>query len=48
MKSVRLGALDGDPGVPLSYRQYVAYAPPWEPIPDDGLPRYDERRPADG
>ena len=44
-KSVRLGALDGDPGVPLSYRQYVAYAAPWDPIPDDGLPRYDERRP---
>ena len=23
-----------------SYRQYVAYAAPWEPIPDDGLERY--------
>jgi len=45
VKSVRLGALDGDPGVPLSYRQFVAYAAPWDPIPDDGLPRYDERRP---
>jgi len=45
-KSVRLGALDGDPGVRPSYHQYVAYAAPWEPIPDDGLPRYDERRPA--
>ena len=44
--SVRLGAIDGDPGVRPEYRQFVAYAAPWEEIPDDGLPRYDERRPA--
>ena len=44
--NVRLAAFDADPGVRPSYRQYVAYAVPWEPIPDDGLPRYDERRPA--
>jgi hypothetical protein len=43
--SVRLGAFDDDPGVPLTYRQFVAYAAPWEPIPDDGIPRYPERRP---
>ena len=43
--SVRLGALDGDPGIRPSYRQFVAYAPLWEPIPDDGLPRYPEGRP---
>lgn len=42
---VRLGALDGDPGVRPQWRQYVAYAAPWEPIPDDGLPRYAEARP---
>jgi hypothetical protein len=42
---VRLGAFDSDPGVRPSYRQYVAYAAPWEPIPDDGLPRFPERRP---
>jgi hypothetical protein len=42
---VRLGAIDGDPGVRPSVRQFVAYAAPWEPIPDDGLPRYDERMP---
>jgi len=23
----------------------VAYAAPWEPIPDDGVPRYPEARP---
>jgi hypothetical protein len=39
---VRLGALDEDPGVRPSYHQYVAYAASWEPLPDDGLPRYDE------
>ncbi len=42
---VRLGAVDGDPGVRPSLHQFVAYAAAWEPIPDDGLPRYDERRP---
>jgi hypothetical protein len=42
---VRMGTFDGDPGVRPSYRQFVAYAAPWEPIPDDGLPRYPERRP---
>jgi hypothetical protein len=42
---VRLGALDADPGVRPQWRQFVAYAAPWEPIPDDGLPRYDERPP---
>jgi hypothetical protein len=41
--SIRLGAFDGDPGIRPSLRQFVAYAAPWEPIPDDGLPRYDER-----
>ena len=44
---VRLGAVDGDPGVRPSARQFVAYAAPWEQIPDDGLPRYPERRPRD-
>ena len=45
---VRLGAIDGDPGVRPSARQFVASAAPWEPIPDDGLPRYDERMPPPG
>jgi hypothetical protein len=43
LRSVRLGAFDGDPGIRPSLHQFVAYAAPWEPIPDDGLPRYDER-----
>lgn len=44
--SVRLGAFDGDPGVRPSFHQYVAYAAPWEPLQEDGLPRYPESRPA--
>jgi hypothetical protein len=44
--SVRLGAFDGDPGIRPSFRAFVAYAAPWEPIPDDGLPRFPEGRPA--
>jgi hypothetical protein len=43
--SIRLGAFDDDPGVRPQWRQFVAYAAEWEPIPDDGLPRYDEGKP---
>jgi hypothetical protein len=42
---VRLGAIDGDPGARPSAHQFVADAAPWEPIPDDGLARHDERLP---
>jgi hypothetical protein len=42
--AIRLGAFDGDPGIRPQYRQFVVYAAPWEPLPDDGLPRYPERR----
>ena len=44
---VRLGSFDEDPGIRPTARQFVAYAAAWEPIPDDGLPRYPERRLAD-
>lgn len=44
--SVRLGAFDGDPGIRPQCRQFVAYAAAWEPIPEDGLPRYPEQRTA--
>ena len=43
---VRFGVFDTDPGVRPSYRQFVAYAPAWDPLPDDGLPRFPERRAA--
>ncbi len=39
---IRMGAFDGDPGVRPTIRMYVAYAAPWEPVPDDGLERFDE------
>jgi hypothetical protein len=42
--SVRLGAFDGDPGIRPTWRAFVAYAAPWEPIPEDGLERFDEAR----
>jgi hypothetical protein len=37
-----MGTFDSDPGVRPSYRQFVAYAAPWETIPDDGLERFSE------
>jgi len=43
---VRLGAVDGDPGVRPAYRQHVASASAWEPLPDDGLPRFPGARDA--
>jgi hypothetical protein len=42
--SIRMAAFDEDPGVRPSWRTYVAYAAPWEPIPDDGLERHQEGR----
>lgn len=45
---VRMSAVDGDPGIRPAARQFVAYAAEWEPIPDDGLPRFDEALPARG
>ena len=41
---IRLGVFDTDPGVRPAFRQFVAHAAAWETIPDDGLPRFPERR----
>ena len=41
--AIRMGGFDEDPGVEAFYHQYVAYAPAWAPVADDGLPRYPER-----
>jgi hypothetical protein len=42
---IRMGTtLDSDPGIRPSARQFVAYAPVWERVPDDGLPRHPEGR----
>lgn len=42
---VRLGVIDGDPGVRPSVRQWVSSAAVWEPLADDGLERFAQRRP---
>jgi hypothetical protein len=42
--SVRLGAIDGDPGIRPQYHQHVATAAVWQPLPDDGLPRFERGR----
>ena len=42
---VRLGIIDGDPGIRPDARQHVGSAAAWEPIPDDGLPRHEGPRP---
>jgi hypothetical protein len=39
--SVRLGTVDGDPGIRPSYHQRVETAAVWEPIREDGLPRFE-------
>jgi hypothetical protein len=44
--SVRLGVLDEAPAGPAAWRQHVASAAPWEPIPDDGVPRFEGHRPS--
>lgn len=41
---VRMAAIDGDAGVRPSAHQFVADAAPGEDVPDDGLPRFAERR----
>ena len=42
--ALRMSAFDGDPGVRPSLRAFVADAAPWEPIPDDGLERFEGPR----
>jgi hypothetical protein len=39
--SIRLGALDSDPGIRPQYHSFVGSKAPWDEIPDDGLTRYD-------
>jgi hypothetical protein len=40
--SVRLGSLDGDPGIRPQYHSWVDSKAPWDRLPADGLPRYPE------
>ena len=43
--AIRLGSLDGEPGIRPQFHTFVASRAPWDEIPDDGLPRYDEGHP---
>jgi hypothetical protein len=43
---VRLGAVDGDPGIRPQWHQWLESAPDWEAIPADGLPRFQRMRPS--
>ena len=42
--SVRMGTFDSDPGIRPMWHTFVDYAVAWEPLPDDGLPRFPEAR----
>lgn len=37
--------LQGEELVAPAWRAFVAYAAPWDPIPEDGLERFDEAKP---
>jgi arginase len=38
--SVRLGSLDGDPGIRPQYHSFTGSKAPWDRLPADGLPRF--------
>jgi arginase len=40
--SVRLGSLDGEPGIRPQYHSFTGSKAPWDRLPADGLPRYPE------
>jgi hypothetical protein len=43
--TVRLGALDDNPGQRPQYHSFVGSRAPWDELPDDGLPRYEDAKP---
>jgi hypothetical protein len=43
--SIRLGSLDGDPGIRPEYHSFVGSRAAWDVVPDDGLPRFDGANP---
>jgi hypothetical protein len=45
MTGVRLTALDEQDGIAPEMHIWVRSVAPWETLPDDGLPRYDESAP---
>jgi hypothetical protein len=42
---IRLGTLDGDPGIEPQYHMFVDSRASWVKLPADGLPRHRERIP---
>jgi hypothetical protein len=44
--AIRMGAIEGDPGIRPEFHQWVSSFPVWENLPDDGLPRHPENSPA--
>ena len=40
--AIRMGTLDGDPGIRGEFHTFVDSAPSWAPVAEDGLPRYVE------
>ncbi len=42
--AVRLGALEGDPGIRPSWHTWLESAEEWHPIPDDDLERHQQGR----
>jgi arginase len=44
--SVRLGSLDGDPGIRPQYHSFTGSKAPWDRLPADGLPRHTEGPPS--
>ena len=38
--SIRLGSLDGDPGIRPQFHSFVDFRAEWDELPEDGLPRY--------
>lgn len=43
--SVRFGTLDEDPGIRPQYHAFVADLAPWDSLCDDGLERFEGRKP---
>ena len=43
--SIRLGSLDGDPGIRPQFHTFVGSKAPWAELCDDGLPRFADRKP---
>ena len=44
MVVVRLGAVDGDPGIRPEWHAWLESAPGWDPVADDDLERFEQGR----